>query len=115
MPLVEQQNLQTTRLQHDSLELTEGSYQVEIRDSEHKTLTAMFQAVPKSELPQLPPEFDESYQQSTLDANAKATLFAAWLLEEKKEEWEFEAYQLVVPLADTYYPALLIKEQLEYK
>ena len=111
-PIFEQKDIQENRLKQEGMLFTEGSYRVEVQDAEHEPIIATFQVVPATELPQLPAEFGEPLQQSTLENNAKNTLFALWLTEEH-EGWEFEAYQLVAPLAEDYYPALLVREQLE--
>lgn len=106
--LLEQQNIQDIRLRQENLTLKEGMYLVEISDAEGAQVTGQFQVVPKDKLPALPEEF----KQSTLEAPLKDTLFAVWLLDEH-QDWEFEVYQLVAPIAENYYPALLVREQLE--
>lgn len=114
-PILEQKNIQENRLKQEGMLFTEGLYRVEVQDSEHEPITGTFQVVPTTELPKLPTEFGESLHQSALGDDAKNTLFALWLIEKQKGGWEFEAYQLVAPLAKDYYPALLVQEQLELK
>lgn len=111
-PLLEQHAVQDIRLQQDNLTLTEGIYRVEVIDVENQKVEGHFQAVSQEILPVLPTEFSELLQQSILEDRVKNTLFAVWLINEH-EGWEFEAYQLVAPIADEYYPALLVREQLE--
>lgn len=111
-PLVEQQDFQVNRIILEHVTLTVGTYTVEISDAQKSTMSGIFQVVPPAELPVFPSEFAADWQQSTIDESAKNTLFALWLLEEQKD-WEFEAYQSVAPLAEVYYPALLVRERLE--
>ncbi len=113
-PLIEQQNLQDDHLQQAQVTLSEGTYTVEVRDGAGDTATGTFQVVSASMLPVLPPEFGDLSQQSTLAPNIKDTLFALWLIEEH-EDWEFEAYQLAAPLAGEYYPALLVRQRVEWQ
>ncbi len=113
-PLLEQQNLQEKRLQQAQVELSEGTYRVEVDDSTGDRVSGTFQVIPVSTLPPLPPEFGDLSRQSALAPELKDTLFALWLIEEH-EDWEFEAYQLAAPLAEDYYPALLVQEQVEWQ
>ena len=49
-------------------------------------------------------------QASTLPVETKQTLLAAWLAQQDKGVWQFEAYQRVAGIAKNYQPALLVVE-----
>ncbi len=107
--LLNVESLKTPYLQHEPVILEEGSYRVEIRDKAGTLPARYFQVVSEDMLPVPPADLTES----SIDESAKQTLYALWLIEEHAG-WNFEAYQLVAPLSDDYYPALLVRESLEF-
>lgn len=106
--LVEAGDIEEGYFRYEGMMLAEGIYQVEIQDAQGTSVKSQFQVIPRDMLPAPPAELE----QSALDESGKQTLFALWLIEEH-DGWNFEAYQLVAPLAGDYYPALLVREQLE--
>ncbi|MEK8018687.1 MAG: hypothetical protein VSS75_017585 [Candidatus Parabeggiatoa sp.] len=59
------------------------------------------------------PDYPERLQDQSLPENLRRTLQAAWLAEQNRVQWSFEAYQQVFDIAEDYGPARALREALE--
>jgi hypothetical protein len=88
-----------------------GRYQVMIRDSENNEVKQEFTVV--NQIKVLSSTEATNIKQSRLpNKTTKPTFLATWLMK-KNKKWRFEAYQLVVPIDEEYYPAFLVKQELK--
>jgi hypothetical protein len=111
-PFLTEHQIQTPHVQFEKRLLTPGYYRViviSIHDGWHNA-QAEFKVV---ELPTALQKTETEIQASTLPVEMKQTLLAAWLAQQDKGVWQFEAYQRVVGIARNYQPALLVLEGLD--
>lgn len=88
-----------------------GRYQVMIRDSENNEVKQEFTVV--NQIKVLSSTEATNIKQSRLpNKTTKPTFLATWLMK-KNKKWRFEAYQLVAPIDEEYYPAFLVKQELK--
>lgn len=97
------------RLRSDSIALRPGAYVVEVRDADGSRVSGRFEVLPKGQAPPDPAELS----QSRLPDPVRTTMVAVWLASRGNGAWVLEAYQRVVPLAASYYPASLLRDTLE--
>jgi hypothetical protein len=110
-PLVAMNGLQETHVHLQGVALQQGDYAFEIEDARER-LSRTLRAVPPSEIPALPRQaFSEA--KSTAETQLQATVYAAWLSEQKPPLWSLEAYQHVIDIAPEFYPAKLLRLRLE--
>lgn len=99
---------QNQRIKTPNLDLTVGDYDLRICDARKECSKAYrFTVVDKSELPGYPDELTDS----DIPEASRLTAQAVWLAAQKK--WAFEAYQQIVPLAESEPPARIVRDALE--
>jgi len=81
-------------------------YWIIIKAANHTT-EQEFEAVAKL------PDYPAPLQDNTSPENMRRTLQAAWLAEQDRIKWSFEAYQQVFDIADNYGPARELRRALE--
>ncbi len=81
-------------------------YRLIIKAANHTT-EREFEAVAKL------PDYPAPLQDNTSPENMRRTLQAAWLVEQDRIKWSFEAYQQAFDIADNYGPARELRRALE--
>jgi hypothetical protein len=108
-PLFERDLIQENRVRLENLTLSQGNYGLNIRDADNREAKANFSVLASNQLPSVLGEL----RQSRLPETVKNTLSAAWLAGQDHGKWVFESYQRAAAIADTYYPARLLRNALE--
>ncbi|GEM_PF-2555062 len=100
--------------------LTEGEYQIKVRDANYNSVEGRFKVIPKRDLRSNIADGVRKIQESPvlINENSKQTLLATWFASQGRE-WGFEAYQQIAEMTDAedtnryYYPAYLVKLGIE--
>jgi hypothetical protein len=89
--------------------LQPGEYTVRVVDSQMNAASARFLVSDGASPSALPDELLDT----ALPGNLRQTLLATWLAAPQNGQRTLQAYQLVAPIADNYYPAALLRDALE--
>lgn len=108
-PMLSLEKIGEVRVRSGSIALPQGAYVVEVRDADGSQVSGRFEALLKDQVPADPAELS----QSRLPDPVRNTMVAVWLASRGNGAWVLEAYQRVVPLAASYYPAGLLRDTLE--
>jgi hypothetical protein len=105
--------LQESRVILTRLDLRPGSYELMITDGRGRVLTRRFKAVAPDELPVPQHEAFFIPRDNNPLLRLHETAYASWLSDQDRGLWMLEAYQRVADIASEFYPAELIRLELE--
>jgi len=109
-PLSTKTALQERKATFDAT-LTPGTYELQISDASGRHVTADFDAIPSTALPQPPADQMAALQDPAQPPDLRAALYAAWLVQQSPD-WRFQAYQGVAGFAPTSYLARTLSFEL---
>jgi hypothetical protein len=107
--ILDEKGIQEKRIKTQDFSLTEGNYNLQIKDAENRTANYIFTVV-KSK-----PAYPKELLETSVPEATRLTAQAIWLAAQKKKKWVFEAYQQIAELAEHYPAARVVRNALEQR